>query len=97
MEKFVLGIMVGIIIYVVVSIVIDAILLFTKSLNKKQSGTIGIILNMVFLIAVMQFREAVIEIVGSVWFWIAIICMIVNIILSCIQFAMGMISANPYE
>lgn len=97
MEKFVLGIMVGIIIYVVVSIVIDAILLFTEALNKKQSGTIGIILNMVFLIAVMQFREAVIEIVGSVWFWIAIICMIVNMILSCIQFAMGMISANPYE
>jgi len=96
MEKFILGIMVGIVVYVVASIIIDAIVLFTNSLNKKQAGTLGAILNMILVVLAMHFRTYFVSAVGDVWFWVVVVCLFANIVISCVQVVLGMMSAEPY-
>ena len=95
MGKIAIGIMIGILFYIACSVIVDAIILFTNALNKKQIGALGVVFNMILMVTATHFRDVLQAAVGNVWFWISLVCLLINVIIGFVQLMLGMMSANP--
>ena len=83
---------IGAAVYVLLSIVIDAIMFMVKSLDRVQFGSAGVLLNVVVAMVVSRLRSWLFP--NDILFYVVCGVCIVNFIVSCIYIVLGMTSCD---
>lgn len=91
MKDIVISFIIGAIVYAILSVVIDSIMFVVKSLNRKQIGALGMVFNTIILAGTSRFQAFF---PNEIVFLLMIVVSIINIIISVVQFVLGMMSCD---
>lgn len=92
MNQMLLSLYIGFAIYGVCSLIVDVIVFCIQSLNKKQLGMLGMLWNFIVLSATWYLRPMF---PTDVAFYVLCGISCVNVLISLITFALGLMSNEP--